>query len=360
LRGPGWTVRTTSPLALARALFRAGIREVPGDENRALVGLVRRRTRERIDPMIRRRFAHPVTGRVHRDVYHPVDSAGVRAGIAAAVADALRQRPLSDDPIGVRDAALLAARELTRGPLRPSWTHAAPQARNRAVPDDWLAWTLHLAGQWELGWCAYASYLAAIDDDPGHRDWRRVAVIADALSAGWWWPHLDFQIVCDRPSVVHTEPTPDGPARPHSDDGPAIVWPDGWSLYFWHGTLVPAWVVLRPTVAAIHAESNVEVRRCGIESLGWDAYISAARLRLVDRSDDPGNPDCGLWLYDLPEGVWGTASRVLLVTNGSPERDGTRRRYGLPVPADLDTAVRAAAWTYGLDADQYARLTRRT
>jgi hypothetical protein len=51
---------------------------------------------------------------------------------------------------------------------------------------------------------------------------------------------------------------------------------------------------------------------------------------------------------------------VLLATNGSPERDGTRRRYGLPVPADMDTAVHAAAWTYGLDAVQYARLARRT
>jgi len=78
------------------------------------------------------------------------------------------------------------------------------------------------------------------------------------------------------------------------------------------------------------------------------------------RPDDPGNADCQLSLYDLPENVWGTASRVLLVTNGSPERDGTRRRYGLPVPVDVATAVRAAAWTYGLDADQYARLARRT
>jgi hypothetical protein len=51
---------------------------------------------------------------------------------------------------------------------------------------------------------------------------------------------------------------------------------------------------------------------------------------------------------------------VLLVTNGSAERDGTRRRYGLPVPVDVPDAVAAAAWTYGLRREQYARMARRT
>jgi hypothetical protein len=229
------------------------------------------------------------------------------------------------------------------------------------VPADWRAWTLHLSGQWESAWCAYATFLGSVYGDRGYRGWRhRIEVIADAQAAGWWWPHLDFVLVCDRPNVVRTEQSADGPARLHSDSGPALVWPDGWSLHFWHGTLVPAWVVERPTVAAIHAESNVEVRRCGIESLGWDAYIAGARLRLVDRTDDPGNPDCHLCLYELPADIWGTATRVLVATNGSPERDGTRRRYGLPVPADVTTAVGAAAWTYGLEGDQYACLARRT
>ena len=349
---PDRVVRTTSPLALARALYHARIREVPGDEDRALVGVFRRVTRTWVDGLIPRLFAPSVLGRVQREVFNPVETATAAGGaVAQAVSTALHQGALINDPADVPQSAWAAARRISvrRHPQR------------RPVPPDWRAWTLHLSGQWESAWCAYVTFLGALHGERGNRTWRRrIETIADAQAVGWWWPHLDFVAVCDRPSVVRTESTPDGPVRLHCDDGPAIVWPDGWSLYFWHGTLVPAWVVQRPTVAAIHAESNVEVRRCGIESLGWDTYITSARLRLVDRADDPGNADCQLSLYDLPENVWGTASRVLLVTNGSPERDGTRRRYGLPVPVDVATAVRAAAWTYGLDADQYARLARRT
>ena len=58
--------------------------------------------------------------------------------------------------------------------------------------------------------------------------------------------------------------------------------------------------------------------------------------------------------------VYGEPVRVVLCTNGSPERDGIRRRYGLTVPADMPDAVTAVAWTYDLSAKQYALCERRT
>ena len=36
----------------------------------------------------------------------------------------------------------------------------------------------------------------------------------------------------------------------------------------------PGWVIAAPSVEAITAEENVEVRRCAIESLGWDRFIA--------------------------------------------------------------------------------------
>jgi len=51
---------------------------------------------------------------------------------------------------------------------------------------------------------------------------------------------------------------------------------------------------------------------------------------------------------------------VLPAVNGSIERDGRRRRYGLAVPRSVDDPVAAAAWPYGLSAAQYAQLARRT
>jgi hypothetical protein len=118
-------------------------------------------------------------------------------------------------------------------------------------------------------------------------------------------------------------------------------------------------VITNPTAGRITREPSVEVRRAAIERLGWDAYIDQARLALVAARPDPGNPGGQLHLYDLPR-PWGPPDRVLLATNGSPEPDGQHRRYALNVPAAIDDPVAAAGWTYGLTADQYAQLARRT
>jgi hypothetical protein len=156
----------------------------------------------------------------------------------------------------------------------------------------------------------------------------------------------------------------------HNPAGLALVYPDGWGFYAWHGRRVPGWVIVAPSTEAITAEENVEVRRCAIESLGWDRFIAEAGLVPVTagRSKnmaaahvaDPGNPGQHLVLYDVPERLWGSRIRLLMCTNGTPERDGTRRRHGLKVPAHVSDPVEAAAWTAGLGKDEYARMVRRT
>ncbi len=192
-----------------------------------------------------------------------------------------------------------------------------------------------------------------------------------AKHAGWWWAFRDFAVVTDRPAELHRDP----PGRLHCETGPAIAYRDGWGFWAWHGRRVPQWVIENPAIEAITAEPNVEIRRCAIESLGWARFTAEAGLTPVGRHPgtrqrstgltaarvpDPGNPGQHLVLYDVPERLWGTRIRLLMCTNGSPERDGTRRRYGLTVPAGIDDPVEAAAWTYGLTRDQYARTLRRT
>ncbi|MGI8329303.1 DUF6745 domain-containing protein [Actinomadura scrupuli] len=179
---------------------------------------------------------------------------------------------------------------------------------------------------------------------------------AVARSCRWWWPREGVCVISERPLAVHTEVCGDeGEVRLHRPDGPAVRYPDGWDAYAWHGTHVPGWVIADPSVARISREANVEVRRCAIEHLGWASYIDQAGLRLVASARDPGNPGSDLHLYDLRQ-----RTRVLLAVNGSVERDGRRRRYGLTVPGFFDDPVAAAAWTYGLSAEQYSLLVRRT
>jgi hypothetical protein len=183
-----------------------------------------------------------------------------------------------------------------------------------------------------------------------------------ARSCGWWWPRENVCVVAERPLVVRTEPLPPdyGEARLHNGNGPAMAFPDGWTVHAWHGMRVPSWVIDAPTADRITGERNVEVRRCAIEHVGWTAFIEDAGLELLAHAEDPGNPGCELLLYDAWPEPWRAPTRLLLAVNGSVERDGTRRRYGLRVPAGFDHPLDAAGWTYGLSGAQYAQLRRRT
>ena len=176
---------------------------------------------------------------------------------------------------------------------------------------------------------------------------------------GWWWPLEGAVVLTERPTAIHR----DGQGRLHCVDGPALTYADGYSLWSVGGVRVDADVVEHPetiTVERILTHDNAEQRRVMIDLRGWDWFTAAADLRLVDEADDPGNPGETLALFDLPEQVFAEPVRVLLCTNASPERDGTRRRFGLTVPADVPTAVGAAAWTFGCDEGTYASLVRAT
>lgn len=178
-----------------------------------------------------------------------------------------------------------------------------------------------------------------------------------ARSAGWWWPGERRCVLAERPAAIHTEAFGDVRLRPHHPDRRAVEFVDGTGIFAVHGTAVPEWVITGPTVELIRRERNIEVRRVAIERFGWDAYIDAAGLELVAAAPDPGNPGGMLRLYHVPRFA---SSRVLLVLNGSRERDGTRRRYGINVPAAMTDPVAAAGWSYGLSGAQYAQLVRRT
>jgi hypothetical protein len=193
--------------------------------------------------------------------------------------------------------------------------------------------------------------------------WARAEAYADTTTAGWWWPHKDFVMVCDRPTVIRREQVGErgwGSHRLHAEHGPSISW-DGWGLFYWHGTQIPAdpdeikgW-----DTARILGERNAETRRAMIEIVGWPKFIHDAGLTQVGVSvPDPGNPGQVLALYDVPERIYDAPVRVLVCTNATPERDGSRHTFGLTVPADVADPLAAAAWTFNMPVAQYRQLAR--
>ena len=219
------------------------------------------------------------------------------------------------------------------------WAQVRDQVRD-------AVWGQHEAGY--LGWCDAMQLIGVNLDVEG--------LSTVARNAGWWWPMRDTVILTDRPDTLHRDPQ----GRLHCETGPALRYRDGWAIHAIHGVRVPAdlietgWDVKRTL-----EEDNAEVRRAAIELTGWDRFIADAGLTLVASAPDPGNPPHELELYDLPDrlrDMYDDQARILLCTNGSVEPDGTRRRYGLPVPAHHNDPVAAAADLYGWPAEAYRRL----
>jgi hypothetical protein len=192
--------------------------------------------------------------------------------------------------------------------------------------------------------------------------------------------YRDISIICEYTSYVQMLPsvvvlaenpttlTFDRVGRLHNETGPAAAWSDSYgSCYAWHGIWVTEPAITRPVdLGVVVRERNVEVRRCLIERMGWDEFIRKAQLAPVGPAvSDPGNAPYTLQLYDLGHLFESStrlpdSARLLLCTNGSAERDGTRRRYGLFVPGRHTDPIEAAAELYGVTANTYRRMQIRT
>lgn len=107
-----------------------------------------------------------------------------------------------------------------------------------------------------------------------------------------------------------------------------MIYPDGWSIWAWHGVRVEQHVIERPetiTLKEIKGEQNAEIKRILMERMGWEKYLRAVKAKVLDRrkNDIEGTREA-LMAHD--EG------RVLVCACPS-----TGRVYGLSVPADVAT-----------------------
>ena len=385
----GRVVRVPNPLVLSLAApiadytlgqhgaVRAAVGDAVGD---AVATAVHATVDEAMRGVVHAAVHATVDGAVGGAVGGPVDAAvrglvdaavrglvdvGVRGPVGGALHVAVDLAVLGAVNGAVRGAVNGAVRREVDGALRDAVGDPVDDALRRHV----ITSQHHkLGGQWWVSWQAWTSFFRDVCglQLPGDL-WDRDRAYADAQSsAGWWYPHRDFVMVCDRPATLHLEQT--GPAgwgshRLHCEDGPAIAWRDGWGLHFWHGVHVPADLVEGDGWAPdrILTEPNTEIRRCAIEKIGWGRFVTQAGLTQVgDSVPDPGNPGRELALHDVPAAIYDEPVRVLIASNGSPDRDGRRRTFGLTVPAHITDPVHAAAWTYDCTPAEYQTLARRT
>jgi len=182
----------------------------------------------------------------------------------------------------------------------------------------------------------------------------------DKLSSevGAFWIFKRVCVITSKPRAILL----DSRGRLHNEQGPAIVYPDGWGVYAWHGVRVPRYVIEDPrqiSVRKINSEVNAEVRRVLIERYGFPRFLQDSGAQVLDEQvDSHGHP---IRLYR--QEIAGDEPLVMVeVTNTTAEEvlqaDGTKslefKRYSLRVPPDMVDARAAIAWTFDLPAKMYS------
>lgn len=134
----------------------------------------------------------------------------------------------------------------------------------------------------------------------------------------------------------------------HNGKGPAMSYPDGFSLYAWHGVIVPRDIIESPeqvTTRDIIQQPNVTVRRIMVELYGQDRYLQDS-FREAIHEDEFGS------LYR--RWVDGKEDIVMVkVINSTANQDGTFSESWLRVPPEMRTAKQAVAWSFGMREQDY-------
>jgi len=201
-------------------------------------------------------------------------------------------------------------------------------------------------GSHEAAWLSFYDYMQNVlgVDFDGKLD----GLWAVAKTCGWVSCYDTLAIVQDRP--LHIKMDEDN--RLHCENGPAILYDDGFAVYAWHGVRIPGeWITnkgsLTPKIALTW--ENMEQRRAACEILGWVHILNELDAKVLDVDPDP---QIGTLVeVNIPEIGKERFIRVLC---------GTGREFAIPVPPDMKTALEANAWTYDIDPDLLKTLEVRT
>jgi len=200
-------------------------------------------------------------------------------------------------------------------------------------------------------WAPYVCYLVSFRDVLGLRlkehdnytHWEQAAI-----HGGFRVMHEEFCIVSDFPEILKI----DDQNLPHCEDGPSHRWRDGWSLYHWHGVAIPQeWIEDKASLTAQTALTweNIEQRRAACEIVGWERILHELDAVTIDTDEDA-------MIGELVEVTLPDVGRekFLRVTCG------TGRRFAIPMPPHVMTALAGNAWSYGVDSQVLRALEVRT
>lgn len=248
---------------------------------------------------------------------------------------------LTDSPRhAAKVAASLKAIEKTTAGNREHWLGYLQILKDR--PDDWEYLLMDVKpGEFEpevtndmwylshnAGWVGFYDTFAALGVLPTKH--LLFPIVELAKRAGWCSTYSDVCILQRRHTEVHLV---DGEL--HREDGPAVMYADGWCVWAITGVNVNEKIVLRPetqTLAEIQAEDNEERKRIRIERYSWQRYLTEIGAKVIHRRRND---------IEATQEALMSAGDMRVLVGACPS---TARVYGLEVPANIETCEAAQSW----------------
>lgn len=195
-------------------------------------------------------------------------------------------------------------------------------------------WVTPYYGQHEAAWLGFYDVFRDIGVDVS-----KIDPLSDiGKNCGWVWMFENGAICTERPCELHQNER----GQLHCKTGPAIKYPDGWSIYALNGTVVPEKVVMEPesfTRKDILALNNTEIVRALAEHLGWEKYLKVLGAKVIDSFVDPTTN----LQYELLESEHkaGDLEPRFIRKQSSVLKDLSQPWYIEPVHPGLNTAMAA-------------------
>ena len=165
------------------------------------------------------------------------------------------------------------------------WSQVWSRVGSRVRAQVGLRATLQYRGaQLWAGWYSYISFMRDVCNCENNALVNFSYDESLALSSGWTWWHDDVCAISDRMGSISR----DSRFRLHNENGPALAYPDGWSIYAVHGIVVNRRIIESPetiTTKEIQDENNAEIRRILLDKFGIPRYIQEAGALELSRDN---------------------------------------------------------------------------
>ena len=262
-----------------------------------------------------------------------VDSVGgsVRSSIWDSVRDSVVDSVGGSVRSSVRDSVWDSVVDSVGGSVRSSiWDSVRGSVRSSV----WDSVGNSVYGQHDADWLSFYAYFRDVCGLVEQTE-PLVGLFELAKSAGWALPHRHICWVSERHDVVQLN----AEGRLHCNDGPAIHYPDGWSIHALNGVRVPEWLV-ETKAARLDARKfaeldNAEIRREFVRKVGIERIVTELGAEVLDRrgeyellSVDLGgqtgkwpylkmrNPSIGVWHLEAVVKECATVEQALNWRNG--------------------------------------------